>query len=202
MKQYVLLLVLISAICFHAQCQADTTSFLHKTEFKVGYYGNLIWNNGLNLGAEYAWKERKRVKEKKVGQKIVTHQLLFNGNIGFSTNFSNQTENSFHTYYGLIWRRTGPRRWQLNVELNPLGYYRSILPETFEVEGDEVSKVKFPGRSYYAPTVAIGLGRQRKDKRLSGWYLNLNIGIRTPYNASTLPMISLQYGNRFNFKRK
>lgn len=196
------LLLLLFCISYKAQSQTDSSFFLNRTEFKVGYYGNLAWNNGLNTGAEYAWKERKKVKEKKHKHKTVTHQLLFNGSIGLSTNFTNQTENSFHTYYGLIWRRTGPKRWQLNVELNPLGYYRSILPETFEVQGNEVSNVKFPGRSYYAPTMAIGLGRQRKDKRVSGWYFNLNFGIRAPYNAGTLPMITLQYGYRFNFKKK
>jgi hypothetical protein len=175
---------------------------LDRTEFKVGYYGNLIWNSGVNLGTEYVWKEKKKVKEKKKGQKTITHQLLLNGSLGISKNFSNQLENSFHTYYGLIWRRTGHKRWQLSVELNPLGYYRSILPETFDVEGNEVAKVKFPGRSYYAPTFALGLGRFRKGKRLSSWYLNFNVGFRTPYNAGVLPMFALQFGYRFNLSSK
>lgn len=200
MKKYTILFLLIYTINLKAQSQRDNSSFLNKTEFKVGYYGNLIWNNGINFGAEYVWKEK--VKEKRKGSKTITHQLLFNGSLGYSTNFTVKTENSLRTYYGLIWRRTSPKRWQLNVELNPLGYYRSFLPETFEVNGDEVSKVKFPGRSYYAPSFAIGIGRLRKEKKLSGWYLNLNVALKTPYNAGTLPMLSLQYGYRFNFKKK
>jgi len=202
MKAYNIILLLVATLSLQAQIQTNNTSCLHKTEFKVGYYGNLFFDNGLNLGAEYTWKEKKKVKEKKKGQKTITHQLLFNGSLGFSTNFTNQTDNGLHTYYGLIWRRTSTKRWQINVELNPLGYYRSFLPETFEVKGDEVSKVKFPGRSYYAPSIAFGLGRQRSEKRRSGWYLNLNYTLRTPYNAGTLPTFSLQYGHRFNFKKK
>jgi len=202
MKKYALIFLLVYAINLPAQSNADGTSFLNRTEFKVGYYGNLFWDNGLNLGAEYVWKEKKKVKEKKKGQKTITHQLLFNGSLGFSTNFANQTDNSLHTYYGLIWRRTSPKRWQVDVALNPLGYYRSFLPKTFEVIGDEVSQVRFPGRSYYALSIAFGLGRQRPGKRRSGWYLNLNYTLRTPYNAGTLPILALQYGYRFNFKKK
>ncbi len=201
MKKCVLLFLLIHAINYQVQSQISGSSFLNRTEFKVGYSGNLIWNSGLHLGAEHVWKEKKKVKEKKKGQKTITHQFLLNGSLGLSTNFTNQTENSFHTYYGLIWRRTGHKRWQLSVELNPLGYYRSILPETFEVKGNEVSIVKFRGRSYYAPSMVIGIGRQRIEKRLSSWYLNFTIGFKTPYNAGILPMFALQYGYRFNFKK-
>lgn len=200
MRIYKIIFLLIWAINIQAQVQEDCSSFLEKTAFKIGYFGTILFDNGLNLGAEYQWKEKQKIKEKKKGQKIVTHQLLFNGSLGYSTNFSNQTDNGLTTYYGLIWRRTNHKRRQLNIALNPLGYYRSFLPETLEVKGDEVSKVKFPGRSYYAPSFAIGIGKQGKGKRHSGWYLNLNFGIRTPYNASALPTFSIQYGHRFNFK--
>ena len=203
MKKYSIVFLLVYAINLQAQQSlTDGSYFLKRTEFKVGYYGNLFSDNGLNLGAEYIWKEKIKVKEKKNGPKKIAHQLLLNGSIGYSTNFSNQTDNGLYTHYGLIWRRTSPKRWQLNVEVNPLGYYRAFLPETFEVKGDEVSKVKFPGRSYYAPSIGFGIGRQRPGKRRSGWYLNLNYTLRTPYNAGTLPTLSLQYGHRFNFKKK
>lgn len=204
MKKYTIIFLLIAACCFTTQtlAQTDSSSFLDKTEFKIGYYGNLLWDNGLNVGVEHVWKEKKKVKEKKKGQKTITHQLLLNGSLGFSTNFTSQTDNGLSNYYGLIWRRTSSKRWQLNVELNPLGYYRSFLPETYEVKGDKVSKVRFPGRSYYAPSIAFGMGKIRREKTHSGWYLNLNIGLRTPYNAGILPNFSLQYGHRFSFKKK
>ncbi|WP_430909554.1 hypothetical protein [Maribacter sp. 2-571] len=202
MKQYTIIFLFVYAVHFQAQSQFDGATFLERTAFKIGYHGNVFSDNGLHLGAEYLWKEKIRVKEKRKGPKTITHQLLFNGSIGYVTNFTNRTDNGLHTHYGLIWRRTSPKRWQWNLEVNPLGYYRSFLPETFEVKGDEVSKVQFPGRSYYAPSVAIGIGRDRPEKRRSGWYLNLNCTLRTPYNAGTLPTFSVQYGHRFNFKKK
>ncbi len=202
MKLILKAIILLLVLHVNAQSQTDNSSFLEKADFKVGYYGNIIWDNGLNLGAEYVWKEKEKVKEKKKGQKTVTRQLLFNGSLGFSTNFTTQTDNGLHTFYGLIWRRTNSKRRQINIEINPLGYYRSFLPETFEVKGDEVSKVRFPGRNYYAPSIAFGIGRLRQGKRHSGWYLNLNCALRAPYNAGVLPVFSLQYGHRFNFKKK
>lgn len=197
-----IIFLLIYAIHLQAQSKAEGSSFLNRTEFKVGYYGNLFWDNGLHLGAEYAWKEKKKVKEKKKGPKTITHQFLFNSSIGYSTNFNNQTDNGLYTHAGLIWRRTSPKRWQVQVALNPLGYYRAFLSETFEVKGDDVSKVRFPGRSYYAPSIGFGIGRLRRGKRRSGWYLNLNHALRTHYNAGALDTFSVQYGHRFNFKKK
>lgn len=202
MKKYNIIFLLISAINLQAQNRADSSSFLNKTEFKVGYFGNFFWDNGFNLGAEYVWKEKKKIKEKKKRQKTNTHQLLFNGSLGYSTNFVNQTDNGLSIQYGLIWRRTNTKKRQLNIELNPLGYYRSFLPETFEVKGDEVSKVRFPGRSYYAPSIAYGIGKFRRGKRRSGWYFNIKYTFRTSYNAGVLPNLSFQYGHRFNFKKK
>lgn len=203
MKKYIIISLLIYTVNIQAQQSLiDDSSFLDRTEFKVGYYGNLLWDNGINLGAEYTWREKKKVKETKKGQKTVTHQFLFNGSIGYSTNFANKTDNGLHTYYGLIWRRTSPRRWQLHVSLNPLGYYRSFLPETYEVKGGNVEKVFLPGRGYYNPTLSVGIGRQRKGKTRSGSYFNITFSPRFNYNAGTFPTLFLQYGFRFNFKNK
>lgn len=202
MKNYTIIFLLMYTMLLQAQHKEKHASFLNKTEFKVGYYGNLFSANGINLGMEYLWKEINKEKERKKGKKTINHQFLFNGSLGYSTNFFNKTDNGLYTYSGLIWRRTSPKRWQFQVELNPLGYYRSFLPETFEVKGNNVSKVKFPGRSYYSPSIGFGIGRLRKNKTHSGWYLNLNYALITNYNAGVLDIVSIQYGHRFNFKKK
>ncbi|WP_159090585.1 hypothetical protein [Aquimarina aquimarini] len=202
MRIHSIIFLFMAVVHLQAQTQSSSVSFLDRTEFKVGYYGNFLWDNGLAIGAEYAWKKFENIKERKKGQKVITHQFLFNGSLGYSTNFATQTDNGLSTYYGLTWRRTNPKGKQYNVEVNPLGYYRSFLPETYEVKGEHVSKVSLPGRGYYAPSIAIGIGKQRKGKKRSGWYLNLQYTLQTNYNAGALPILSLHYGHRFNFKRK
>ncbi|MFT7071225.1 hypothetical protein [Patiriisocius sp. Uisw_017] len=177
-------------------------SFLDQTEFKVGYTGNLIWNNGLQLGAEYLLKEKVKIKVKKRGPKTIINQWLIDGNFGVTTNFSSRTDTGVFANFGLMWRRTNKKGKQLSIGLNPVGYYRSFLPQTYEVNGDDVNKVFLPGRNYYAPSLSIGIGRFRKGKKITGRYLNLNLRLRTHFNTTTLPAISLQYGFRFNFNKK
>jgi hypothetical protein len=180
----------------------SNTTFLERTEFKVAYSGNIFWNNGLNFGAEYLLVENRKVKNRKRGQRTNTHEFLLNGTLGVSTNFSSQTDTGMFTNYGIMWRRTNKKNKQFSIAFNPLGYYRSFLPETYEVTDDNVEKVFLPGRGYYAPSLTVGIGKQRKGKKITGRYFNVNLMLRTPYNAGTLPAINLQYGYRFNFKKK
>ncbi|UII75836.1 hypothetical protein LV716_16465 [Flagellimonas sp. HMM57] len=176
--------------------------FWDRTEFKAGFVGTVFWSNGLSVGAEYLWIENEKTKTRKGTARTNTHQFLFNGNLGFVTNFSSKTDTGAYTNFGLTWRRTNKKGKQFNIEMNPLGYYRSFLPETYEVNGDSVDKVFLPGRGYYAPSLSVGIGKQRKGKVRSASYFNINYTMRTPYNAGALPTFSLQYGFRFNFKNK
>lgn len=185
-----------------AQSLNGKSSFMERADFKIGYFGSLIWNNGLIIGAEYAWKEKIKIKERKRGQKTIIYQLLLNGSIGYTTNFSTKTEDGLITHYGVILRRVNPKGKLLNLEVNPLGYYRSSLPSTYKVNGNKVSKVRLPGRGYYAPSIALGIGKYRKGRTRTGWYLNLRYYVRTPINGGTYGMVALEYGHRFNFKNK
>ncbi|MFP2994784.1 hypothetical protein ABN763_02690 [Spongiivirga sp. MCCC 1A20706] len=179
-----------------------STSFFDRTEFRIGYSGTIFWSNGLTIGAEYVWKEYDKTKERRGSQRTNTHQFLLNGNLGFATNFASKTDTGAFANFGITWRRTNKKGKQFSIELNPLGYYRSFLPETFEVNGDNVDKVFLPGRGYYAPSLSVGIGKQRKGKVRSGSYFNINYSPRFNYNAGTLPTFSLQYGFRFNFNNK
>lgn len=201
-------LIITISVLYFTSVKAQTkrslseSPFLDRTDFKIGYFGDIFWNNGLNLGAEYLWKEKVKVKQKRRKQKTNTHQFLFNGNIGYTTNFSTKVHNGLYTHYGITWRRLNKKNKLFSVSLNPVGYYRAFYPETYEVKGDNVSKVKLPGRGYYAPSIVLGIGKFRENKKRSGWYLNLRYSVRTPYNASKLNVLALEYGHSFNFKKK
>ncbi|WP_350293986.1 hypothetical protein [uncultured Croceitalea sp.] len=177
-------------------------SFVKRAEYKVAYTGSIVWLNGINLGSEYLWKEYLKSKKRRRGGRMNKHQFLLNANLGFSTNFSSKTDTGIYTNAGLIWRRTNKKGKQFNIEFNPLGYYRSFLPETFEVNGDNVEKVALAGRGYYTPSISVGIGKERKGKVRSGSYFNVNYTLRTSYNGGNLPAWYLQYGFRFNFNNK
>ena len=76
-----LIFTLMTMVYLQAQQRTDTSSFLDKTEFKIGYYGNVLWDNGLAIGTEYLWKETIKIKERKKGQKKISFDksFLFSG---------------------------------------------------------------------------------------------------------------------------
>lgn len=202
MKKYVIIFLLVYAIPLKAQSIADGAPFLDKTEFKIGYSGTILWSNGIAVGAEYLWKEFKKTKERRNAQHTNTHQFLFNGNLGFASNFATKTDTGGFTNFGITWRRTNKKGKQFGIDLNPLGYYRSFLPETYSVNGDNVDRVSFPGRGYYSPALSVGIGKERKGKFRSGSYFGITYSPRFNYNGHTHPTFSIQYGFRFNFKNK
>lgn len=202
MKKYSIIFLLICGINSQAQNQIKDSTCLNRIEFKIGYSGTILWSNGIIIGTEYLWKEFEKTKERRNKPRTNTHQFLFNGNLGFATNFVSKTDTGAFTNFGITWRRTNKKGKQFSIDLNPLGYYRSFLPETYEVNGDNVDKVFLPGRGYYSPSISIGIGKQRKGKVRSASYFNVTFSPRFNYNAGVLPTFSLQYGYRFNFKNK
>lgn len=194
--------LLLFTLKLTAQDVNASSSFLEKTDFKVGYFGNLSSNHGLNLGAEYLWKEKIKIKERRTRQKTIRRHLLLNGSLGYSTNFATPSQNGIFASSGLLFRRVNNKNGALLVELSPLGLYRSVLPKTYEVVGEEVTSISFPGRSYFAPSLAIGIERFRKADKRSAWYLNLQYTLLTNYNASVLPIVSLHFGHKFSFNNK
>jgi len=202
MKKYTLFFLLVYTIHLQAQSKLDDASFLNKTEFKIGYSGTILWSNGITVGSEYLWKEFEKNKERRGAQRTNTHQFLLNANLGFTTNFASKTDTGGFANFGITWRRTNKKGKQFGIDLNPLGYYRSFLPETLEVKGDNVDKVFLPGRGYYNPSISVGIGKQRKGKVRSGSYFNINYSPRFNFNAGRLPTFSIQYGFRFKFKNK
>lgn len=196
-----LFIALFTTLSVAAQEQ-QATPYFDRTDLKVGYFGNIFWNQGIALGTEYVWREKYTSKETNKGSRITTKQLLFNGYVGYTSGTELKTDNGIILQGGLTWRKTRPGGTQYSFEFNPIGYYRSLLGEAYEVNGQDVEKVSFPGRSYYAPSIAFGIGRQRKYKHVSGWYINMRLSSRAPYNSVVLPFLSFEFGQRINFKKR
>lgn len=201
LKTFLAIFLLLFIGKLTAQDAAEPPSFRGETNFKIGYFGNLRSNQGLSLGTEYVWLEKVKVRDGRKGQKTIRHQLLLNGNLGYSTNFATRTQNGMFAYSGLTLRRVNTKGGELFLELNPLGLYRSVLPDTYEVIDEDVSSVSFPGRSYYAPSIAMGIGGFRRGIKRSGWYLNLQYTVLTNYNTGILPIFSLNFGYKFSFNK-
>ncbi len=167
-------------------------------DFSMAYYGNNLWNPGLKFGTEYIWKERVKTKEKKKRTKTKTNRFVFNGDAGFYWDPMNYT--ALFLYSGIRFRHINTQGFHYHFGASPVAYYRSFLTETYEVSSSgDVEKVPLPGRSYYAPTLTLGMGKYRKgERRLKGWFLDLDVMFLVPYNADFVPLLNLAYGYRFN----
>ena len=195
MKSLLLSFVLLSPLFLFAQEPADESARL---DFSGSYYGNNLWNPGLKFGSEYIWREWVKTKEKKKRTRTKTNRFVFNGDAGFYWDPMNYT--ALFLYSGIRFRHINTKGFHYHFGAAPVAYYRSFLTETYEVSSSgEVDKVPLPGRSYYAPTLSLGLGKYRRGEyRLKAWFLDLDVMFLVPYNADFVPLLNVSYGYRFN----
>ncbi|MEZ5072697.1 MAG: hypothetical protein R2751_17490 [Bacteroidales bacterium] len=159
----------------------------------AGYFGNNLWNPGLDAGLEYTFRREEHVTRK--GREQI-RQRFYNLDAGFSMDPGSHTGVFLHA--GLN-RRTD-RDGKLHVQFggSPLGIYRSFLPETYAYTAEEgVSRVRMPGRLYYAPVFRMGIGKPWPHAAESGWYLGADLTGLLPYNSSVMMLINLRMGLTF-----
>ena len=166
--------------------------------FSAGYYGNYFINPGLIGGAEKPIQSK--IKSKRNGKRIGYTYLIGNHAGGYWDPLSHV---GLFGKSGLFIRKTNERNKQLTYGISPLSYFRSFLPETYEVDNNgNVEQVKLPGRGYYAPGFTIGFGKQKINKRFAAYQLNLHMLFLINYNHAFLPTLNIEFGYRFHQKNK
>lgn len=195
-------LILISVIIIffsdvHAQ---DTLSSVSRKNYKLAYYGNMIFNPGMCFGFEktLTFKDYNFTKTKK--QNVITvlkrKEFLFDANIGMF--FDPNSYTAIFSNAGISYRKTKIKSTK-SIGLNPIGIYRSILKNTYEVSSNnEVSRLFLAGNTYFAPTINFEYGRLLKQKILKESYLASDFMFLFGYNAQTIiPLINIEFGFRF-----
>jgi hypothetical protein len=197
MKIILLILLFVPMVLF---AQEENKSSKIKLDYNASYYGNNLWNPGLKFGAEYVFHKNVVEKAKKKKTKTKTHLFLINGDLGFFWDPKDYT--ALFNYYGVTYRKINTKGFNYNFGLSPLGVFRSFLSETYEVKDDgSIQKVFLPGRFYYAPTFVMGIGKNRKEKRINAWFLNVSAITLIKYNADFVPLINIEFGFRFDLSK-
>ena len=165
--------------------------FPHPWSLHAGYYGNNLWNPGLQVGAD-----RQRVTmDKSRNDHEFTVEKWFTGDLGYYLDPG--SHGACFIQVGTVRRKYKERMFYTQTGFNPLGIYRSILPETFLVtDGGPVEPVKFPGNWYYAPSVSWGVGQYYRKLPGTGWYAKLELMALLPYNTYVQFLINLNLGYR------
>lgn len=191
MKKTIYFLFLFFPILLMGQQNQEKKEFndTDKLAFRLGYFGNNIWNPGMVFTPEYtlgAWVKTKKGKTK-------VRQVVLNANLGFFWN--PQTHTSTFTSLGVAYQKTNNKKFQHTIGLNPIGYYRSFLHETYEVsDAGVVTSKPMASIGYYAPSFIIGIGK-KKPKR--DWFFNLHFMILNKYNLDNQQLGSIEFGYRF-----
>lgn len=161
--------------------------------YRLSYFGNNLWNEGLNAGVEYP--QLKITKNNKKGkQRTITKSRSANVNFYHD----NGSHSALFITMGWSKRKVFPNRFNFTSSAEPIGLYRSFLPETYKVKDDgSIKKVFLPGRFYLAPSLSAGFGRVGKLRPENGWYARVNLTTLMPYNRSIMPLVNVEFGYHF-----
>ncbi len=204
-KQWLIFLLFLPVFVFGQQhvsggaALRDSMALAHPLDLSISYFGNSVVYPGLKFGAEYVFHSHTKAKTGHKN-KLKTHQWVAMGNAGFFWHPRNYT--AFFTDFGVLYRHTGTKGFFWHMGLSPAGVMGTFFNETYDVspEGD-VTKPGLPSRWYYSPDFLAGIGHTRK-KGGSAWFLNLRFDGMVTYNAALNMLVSLEFGFKFNMKRK
>lgn len=184
-----LYLILLSGI---SMAQDNSSNYT----VNVGYFGNNLWNEGFRLGLE---KPRDTYTKTNKSGKERTIVRSYSANL----NLYHDSDSHTGVFITAGWSRKKHlnNRWNFSTSLEPIGLYRSFLPETYEVDDNgDVSRVSLPGRFYLSPSASAGFGRVSKENPDNGWYARANITTLFPYNRVFMPLFNIEFGYHFSFK--
>ena len=193
---------LIYIIVFFALINtAKSQTEFYKTRYNISYFGNNTIYPGLKIGADYkiGTSTNLNVKyNKKKGEivKINNKSLFITADMGAYVH--PKTNSAFFMYSQIKSLYTRPKGFQFSYAAG-LGYYRSILKNTYKVDdAGIVKKVFFPGNNYMTSVFSLGIGKQaRQSKRIESLYLNYHSMIVFGYNATFVPLYFIELGVRF-----
>ncbi len=157
-----------------------TWNQLSGQHISVGYAGNNLWNPGIQVGASLPLTS--------VSPWHWTGQLG-----GF---WDPDSYLGMYAQVGIGYDISVSEVTNIQLDVMPVGIFRSFLPETFSVNDlGEVSQVRLPGTFYFAPS--LGARWCRMLRLMEGeWFLGLQGMLLTPYNTYALPLLQVEAGVR------
>lgn len=173
-----------------------------KLSFTISYYGNMLIKPGIKAGADYVITQKRcsEKERKKAAANSMIKQLVVSGDVG--SFWHPHSHVAIFNYYTLNYRIVKPTQQKFNtIGLGP-GIYRSVYPETYEVDDSgEISPVSMAGRFYFAPVLVLGTGKFMAGKTIQSWHFNTNIMFLCNYNTGVVPLLSFDIGIGFSFNK-
>ena len=194
-------IIITLLIASFANCYGqESTSFLQDWHLGISYFGNNLWNPGLQFLGEKVIKEKMVSNVRKDKTKIKFKQHVIDAKLGFY--YDNPTHLAMFNNYTYNFRRVRNKGKFISIGAGP-GVTRVFLPETYTVNNQgKVEKVKFPGRTYFTPVFSLGTGRLWKRSGTNPWQLKIHTFVQLNHNNGFLPLLNVEYGYLFGYKSK
>ena len=202
MKKVLILLFFISYYAAEAQVQ-DSVSYTNSVTYNISYFGYNLIKPGLKAGVNFNLRNRtiEKFTTKKSGKiidKSGEGQWLAGSAVGF---FWQPGHISVFNYYEISYKRLRSANQTFNIVGFGPGIYRSVYPETYEVgEDGQVQKKTLSGRTYFAPVVSFGSGKNINNPLFQSWQFCTNLMFLFDYNTGIVPLLSFEL--TFNFNQK
>lgn len=174
----------------------------------LSYLGNNMFHPGLHAELEKSWlvkhKHETRTK-KKWGEYTLTKskELLPTAGLGFYVH--PRTHTAVFADVGLKFRKTRSNsyrdvmgRWYLS---GGVGVYRTFLPETYEIKGDDIKKVPLAGRTFLYPYLKFGREKSWRKNPNHAMFASFTFMFLQNYNNTTVPIANYQIGYRFKITK-
>lgn len=185
--QYIILFWILSGTSLIGQTESNST-------LQIGYYGDVIFHPGIKasyLKPISAWTKERRNKTK-------YKALLVGADLAYYYNANH--------HHGLI---VGPNFSYRRVKENGkfiqwsmmIGLHRSIIDgSTYEViPGENFNKLTLAGQSSFYNSLSFLFGKKLSDT--IGYYTELGLNGRTPYNNSYLTGIHVGLGIQYSLNK-
>ncbi len=169
---------------------------------EIHYNGSLVAKSfqypGLNVELErvYFSKEKKVVSRKKV-ERIKRRTILGAINLGFYC--QPKSHSALINTFLIKYQKVTKRSWFYSAGLG-VGWYRSLLPETYKIDGNgEVKKVFLPGYTHLTPQLQLTWGRKfKKAQHIDALFIRQNTYYLLNYNYTNLPLFNVELGVGIN----
>ncbi|RIV71550.1 hypothetical protein D2U88_07230 [Flagellimonas aequoris] len=175
-KFFVMLMVMFTSIgCFSQNMMPKSIS--------VSYLGEMVTHPGLKLTFDYPLTEWEKSKSgRRGGERRIEKSIELSPTVGFY--YHRRYQSGVMAIPELKFKRQNPKGNYFEIGAG-LGYLRTIVPNTYEVDATgEVSKTH-AGHNYWAKNLFVTFGRELKSHR--GWPMGIFVKPQFLYATPNFP---------------
>lgn len=169
------------------------------TPISVSYFGNMLFNPGLKIGADKHLMLRYKEKEKRKKTKSIYKLCYMQPSVSFFSDPKTLSAIMANVEFGR--RRFNTKLWY-NEWSASLGYQQRINSGTTYIsdsQGNISTTKKGTSRGYFYPGISFGTGKifNTENQPITGFF-KTNVNLLTGYNAGIVPEISMEFGIRMS----